>query len=139
MHEWQRRTHPLEHGLDNDGTARPPHTTRSDRVLTGRYGLPPSFLSISWWSRVTNNIEILYFLVPMIAFCMIALAYQFHQYIPGIMGGLVLLSYGVVVLLNPIAGIPDLMNMVIGNAAWMYGAYVFLGGSVDRIGLDLPY
>jgi hypothetical protein len=75
--------------------------------------------------------DIIYFLQPFIAFVLIAFGFQFNEKIAGIIGGLLMFLYGVVLTITPIVGIPDLQNIIIAFVCYGYGAYIMIRGGLE--------
>lgn len=83
--------------------------------------------------------DILYFLPPALGITLLVLAFKYNEDIAGIFGGLMLFLFGVEVLINPIASLTTLMNVVLGSLCFGYGAYVFIYGSIQKFQSILNY
>lgn len=77
--------------------------------------------------------DVLFFLPPMVAFGFLAIAFNYKEYIAGIIGGLLLFLFGVAIVISPISSIPDFLNLITAVICWGYGAYAFIYGSIQQI------
>lgn len=74
----------------------------------------------------------IYFLAPFIAVTLIVLGLEYKRPTPGILGGLLLFLYGVMLLISPISDLPDTHNLVIGAVAFGVGAWFWVVGAMEQ-------
>lgn len=77
--------------------------------------------------------EIIYFLAPVMSFGLIIVGVQYNDKISATIGGMLMFLFGVAVLITPIVGISDLLNLVIAMIAFGYGGYMMLAPNVEDI------
>lgn len=77
--------------------------------------------------------DIIYFLPPFIAFILVAIGFNYQEYIAGIMGGIILFLFGVSTIISPITSLTTFLNTIIGVICFGYGGYIMIRGSVDKI------
>lgn len=77
--------------------------------------------------------DIIYFLAPFIGFACLAIGYGYSQWIPGVLGGIILFLFGVSILITPIDTFTNLQNLLVAVPCFGFGGYVMIVGSVEKI------
>lgn len=76
---------------------------------------------------------IIFFLPAFLGIILVIIGMEYQNYILGLLGSFVLLSYGVAVFIEPIGTLSSLMNDILGSTFLGSGAYLFLVGSMEKI------
>lgn len=77
--------------------------------------------------------DLIYFLPILFGLSMAGLGMRFENYPLGLLGGVVLMSFAVAILVDPINSLTGLANTVTGVTILGSGAYLFIVGSVEEI------
>lgn len=79
-----------------------------------------------------TNVQSFFYLVILGLILYIA-GRHFEDYTSGILGGLLICTMGLAILLSPLTGMSDLMNAATGTILLGFGGYVWVAGSIEKI------
>lgn len=77
--------------------------------------------------------EVLYFLVPFFSLALIAIGFAYRESFAGIIGGLLLFLFGLMIVIDPLPVLSTTLNLVLGNICWAYGAYLWVVGAYELL------